>query len=94
MRRFLGTAIFFCSAVFAYQSFQTSQPNPEVQEQARRIACQAQGAAKCLLQSDDMRSAELNSFGHRYQWSTPGGERWVNCRRQWIVLGAWSCELG
>lgn len=94
MRRFLGTALFFVSAIFAYQSYLTSRPDPQVRLQSRRVACKGVPAVQCSVKSDKLRAAEINSFGHRYRWATDTGDLWVNCRRQWIVFGPWSCELG
>lgn len=94
MRRFLGTALFFCSAIFAYQSYLTSRPDPAVREQSRVAACKGSPLQPCEVDPNKMRAAEINSFGHRYRWATPSGDLWVNCRRQWIVFGAWSCEPG
>lgn len=93
VRRFLGTALFFCSAVFAYQSYLTSRPDPKVQELARQVLCKSEARPTCLIKPEDMRAAEINSFGHRYRWFTAKGEQWVNCRRALIVWGAWSCEI-
>lgn len=95
MRRIFGTVLFFCSAVFAYQSYKTSRPDPKVQEQARVAVCQTEPRKgnDCLVKTEDMRAAEINSFGHRYRFSSAKGEQWVNCRRALIVWGAWSCEI-
>lgn len=94
MRRFLGTAVFFVCAVLSYQSYQTSRPDPTVQELSRKTACGGSVGKACAITPERMKSVETSSFGHRYAWMTKGGDVWVNCRREWIVFGAWGCEVG
>lgn len=93
MRRFLGTVLFFCSAIFAYQSYLTSRPDPQVQELARQAICQGEPGSTCMVKKTDMREAEINSFGHRYRFDAALKGPWVNCRRALIVWGEWSCEV-
>ena len=68
-----------------------ARPNPEVLRLARDAACGPRSG--CVVERADPLRIERGPTRHRYDWDTSLGTAVVECRRAYVLLGAWSCTV-
>lgn len=90
MRGWVGYILLGLSLFIAYQGYHTSQKAEGTQEMARSVACDVDSG--CVLKDELPREIRTDVFQRRYEWRSSVGPVHVVCRREYVFLGAWSCE--
>jgi len=91
MKRIVGPVVFCVCACIAYLSYLNSQPNPEIEAMAKAEACASSDVEGCEVKNDRPNVIQTSVVSSRYQFLTSGGAVVVTCKREYVLLGEWSC---
>jgi hypothetical protein len=85
-RKIGGYAVLAISLVIAYQAYVNSTLTPELQELSKDAA-----QTISTVDEDRPRMKRSDPIQQRYEWHTAVGPVLVQCRRDLVFFGDWTC---